>query len=218
MKVLLISASPHKEKSNTFILAQEVMRGLSDAGAEVEVIHLADQKIGFCTHCEECHKKILCCPLKDDVGMILGKMLESDGIILASPNYISQVTASMKALMDRSAHFIHCKRLLGKYIFGVVSSGSGEDTEVLNYISYYGYACAAQYCGGVSSAFYTLKEKISEAYQMGNKMARDIKEKARFSDQLEIIEQGRKHFQRAMELRKDEWQEEYAYWQSQGWL
>lgn len=218
MKALLISSSPHKEKSNTFILAQELRRGLSDAGAEVEIIHLAEQRIGFCRHCEECHKKILRCPLKDDVENILKKMLESDGIILASPNYINQVTASMKALFDRSAHFIHCKRLLGKYLVGVATSGSGNDTEVLNYIRYYGHACGAQYCGGISSAGHTVKEKISEAYQLGKRMAQDMKEKTKFPDQLEIIEHGKQYFQRVMELRKDQWQEEYAYWQKQGWL
>jgi multimeric flavodoxin WrbA len=145
MRALLISASPHKQKSNTFLLANELMRGLRDAGVQTEIIHLAGQRIGFCRHCEECHKKILHCPLKDDVENILKKMLESDGIILASPNYINQITAAMKALFDRSAHFIHCKRLLGKYIVGVVTSGSGEDEEVLNYIRYYGHTCGSGY-------------------------------------------------------------------------
>jgi len=70
------------------------------------------------------------------VASILEKMLDAEGIILASPNYINQVTASMKALFDRSSHFIHCKRLLDKYVAGVVSSGSGQDTASLAIISY----------------------------------------------------------------------------------
>ena len=218
MKALLISASPHKEKSKTFLLAKEVIRGLADAGVETEVIHLADQRISFCRHCEECHKKILRCSVKDSVEGILKKMLESEGIILASPNYINLVTASMKALFDRSAHFIHCKRLLGKYIVGVVTSGSGDDTQVLNYMRYYGHSCGGQYSGGVSSAAHALKEKLPQAYQLGKKMAQDMKEKSKLPDQLKIIELGKKHFQRVMELRKEEWQEEYAYWQKQGWL
>src|SRR4030042_4182409 len=106
--------------------------------------------------------------------MILKKMLEADGIILATPNYINQVTASMKALFDRSSQFIHCKRLLGKYIAGVVSSGSGQSQEVLDYIKYYGHTCGAQYSGGVSSAAQSIGEKTEEAIELGRKLAMDI--------------------------------------------
>lgn len=219
MKVLLISSSPHKEKSRTFLLAKEVLKGLVDLGIESEAIHLSDYHIDFCRHCEECHTKMLHCSIKDSTSAILNKMLEVDAIILASPNYINQVTASMKALFDRSSHFIHCKRLLGKYIAGVVTSGSGNDKEVLNYIRYYGHTCGAQYAGGVSSSAYALDDKIKEeAYQLGKALTQDIKEKKVFAEQIKIIEAGREHFKRVIKLRKDDWQEEYAYWQHKGWL
>ncbi|MBM3254360.1 MAG: flavodoxin family protein [Candidatus Omnitrophica bacterium] len=150
MRILLISSSPRKEKSQTFLLANQVIKACNGL-VDFEVIHLADFNIEFCRHCEKCHRNILLCPIKDDVNDILRNMLEADGIILASPNYINQVTGSMKTLFDRSTHFIHCKRLLGKYIAGVVSSGSGNDKDVLDYIKYYGNTCGAQYSGGVST-------------------------------------------------------------------
>ena len=125
MKTLLISSSPHKEKSQTFLLAKEVLKECTNS-VESEIIHLFNYRIEFCRHCEKCHKKILQCLIKDDVHLILEKMLNAEGIIFASPNYINQITASMKALFDRSSHFIHRKRLLGKYIIGVVSSRSGH--------------------------------------------------------------------------------------------
>lgn len=218
MKVLLISSSPHKEKSKTFILAKEVLRGLLQEGVDCEIIHLDDVRVFFCKHCEECHRKILRCSVKDDAQAILRKMLEADAIILASPNYINQVTASMKALFDRSAHFIHCKRLLSKYILGVVSSGSGQDKEVLGYIKYYAHTCGAQYSGGVSCAAHSLEGKKEEAFKLGGELAADIKEKKVYPGQLEIIEKGRQHFAQIIKLRKDEWPEEYRYWQDKGWL
>lgn len=218
MKVLLISSSPHKQKSNTFILAQEALKGLSDEGIEPETIHLSDHRISFCEHCEECHKKILRCSIKDSVPLILDKMLQADGIILASPNYINQVTASMKALLDRSAHFIHCLRLLGKYIAAVVTSGSGQDKEVLDYIKYYAHICGAQYSGGVSASAYAAKEKREDAYQLGRKFAQDIKQKQAFADQMQIIEATKEHFKKIIRLRKDEWKDEYNYWKEKGWL
>jgi len=199
-------------------LAKEVLRGLAQEGADIETIHLDDFRVFFCKHCEECHKNILHCSVSDDVRVILKKMLEADGIILASPNYINQITASMKALFDRSAHFIHCKRLLGKYIAGVVSSGSGQNKEVLDYIKFYSHTCGAQYSGGVSSAALSVEEKKEEVFKLGRKLAMDIKEKKAYPCQLEIIEQARLHFRQIIEARKKEWQGEYQYWQDKGWL
>jgi len=217
MKILLISSSPHKEKSQTFLLAKEVLRGCANS-VESEIIHLFNLRIEFCRHCEKCHEKILLCPIKDDVHLILEKMLDAEGIILASPNYINQVTASMKALFDRSSHFIHCKRLLSKYIAGVVSSGSGRDREVLDYIKYYSNACGAQYAGGASSSVPISDEKKEEAFNLGKSLSTVIKDKRLFPDQIEIIEAAKMHFKRIVEKRKDEWLEEYRYWKDRGWL
>ncbi len=217
MKVLIISASPHKEKSQTLLLAKEVLRGCGDQ-VESEVIHLSDHRIGFCRHCEACHIKILKCPIKDDVTAILAKMLDADGLIVASPNYINQVTALMKALFDRSSHFIHCKRLLGKYIAGVVSSGSGRDKTVLDYIEYYGHTCGAQYAGGVSSGVPVSDGKKKEAFDLGKALSSTIKDKRVFPDQIKAIETAKAHFRVVMEKRKDEWLEEYQYWKAKGWL
>lgn len=199
-------------------MAMDVVKGLSDSGIKTEIIHLADLRIGFCRHCEACHKKMLHCSIKDSVPELIKKMLSADAVIFASPNYINQVTASMKALFDRAAHFIHCKRLLGKYIAAVVTSGSGNDEDVLQYIKYFGHTCGAQYSGGVSCSAYALKAKIQEAYQLGVKLAEDVKEKRVFIGQVTVIEKGREHFKRIMQFRKDDWQAEYAYWQDKGWL
>jgi len=218
MQVLLISSSPHKEKSSTFLLAKEVLHSLNAEGISSETLHLDNFRVFFCKHCEACHKKILKCSLKDDVSMILQKMLKADAILLASPNYINQVTASMKALLDRSAHFIHCKRLTGKYIAGVVSSGSGQNQEVLDYLKYYGATCGAQYSGGVSAQQQFGQDKKDEAFGLGNKIATDLKEKRLYADQLQDIQKGKQYFARVIKSRKDDWQEEYEYWLQKGWL
>lgn len=217
MFILLISSSPRKEKSQTFLLAKELLKGLPSS-VKTEVIHLCDYKIEFCRHCEACHKKIMNCPIKDDVHMILEKMLEAEGIIFASPNYINQITASMKALWDRSSHFIHCGRLLDKYIIAVVSSGSGQDKNVLDYVGHYAHICGAQYSGGVSSRVPVTKEKMEEAINLGKKLILDIQEKAKFPEQIESIEKFKEYFRHVMRMRKDDWKEEYQYWCDKGWI
>ena len=218
MKILLISSSPHRAESKTFLLAQEVVRGCGQKEAGTETIYLGNLKIGFCRHCEACHKKVLACPIKDDVPMILAKMLEADGIILASPNYINQVTASMKALFDRSSHFIHCLRLMGKYVVGAVSSGSGRDKEVLDYLQHYANVCGARYSGGVSSPASAVEEALPEANALGKRLTADITGKRIFPDQEKIIGENKERFRRLIEMRKDEWIGEYQYWLDEGWL
>ncbi|MDD5730392.1 MAG: flavodoxin family protein [Candidatus Omnitrophica bacterium] len=218
MKVLLISASPHEQKSRTFLLAQGIVKGLAQEAIDTDTIHLAGCQIAFCRHCEACHKKMLNCSISDDAHNILRKMLEADGIILASPNYINQVTGSMKTLFDRSAHFIHCKRLLGKFVAGVVTSGSGQDEQVLDYIRFYGHTCGAQYSGGISCRNSEVESKEQEAALLGRKLAADIKSKKIYPEQNEIIEKSKLHFAAVMKLRRNDWQEEYKYWQDKGWL
>jgi len=218
VQVLLISSSPHQEKSSTFLLAKEVLAGLNEAGVSSEILHLDNYSVLFCKHCEACHKKILKCSLKDDVNMILQKMLKADAIILATPNYINQVTASMKALFDRSANFIHCKRLDGKYIAAVVSSGSGHDQDVLNYLKFYALTCGAQYSGGVSAQQQFGQDKKTEAFELGKKILSDLKERKLYPDQLRDIQNGRQYFARIIQARKDDWHDEYEYWLQKGWL
>ncbi|MFH2137277.1 MAG: flavodoxin family protein [Candidatus Omnitrophota bacterium] len=217
MKILLISSSPRKEKSQTLLLAKEALKGFSSS-VKTEVIHLCDYDIEFCRHCEACHKKIMQCPIKDDVNMILEKILEAEGIIFASPNYINQITASMKALWDRAAHFIHCSRFLGKYVAAIVSSGSGQDQVVLDYIRYYSNTCGALYSGGVSSRVPLRKEKMEEALRLGKKLILDIQEKKEFPEQAKAIEAFKEHFKHVIQIRKDDWAEEYQYWLNKGWI
>lgn len=215
MKILLISASPRRETSQTFALATAVAEG---TGAAVEVVHLRDHRIGFCRHCELCHREPLRCSVSDDAMELAGKMLAADGIILATPNYINQVTGSMKTLFDRTSHFIHCKRLLGKYVVGAVTSGSGRDEDVLAYLRYYALTCGAQFSGGVSSRAPVPDEVKKTAVDLGRTLRQDIQAGKEYPEQLAFIEEGRSHFRRLIQIRKDDWPGEYAYWKKQGWL
>lgn len=218
MKVLLISGSPHREESQTFSLAHHVLSGASVDSLNTKVLHLCDYRIDFCYHKERCHQKLMDCPIEDDVGMILEEMLLASGIIIASPNYINQVTALMKALFDRSNHFIHCKRLLGKYVIGVVSSGSGQNKDVLDYIRFYANTCGAQYAGGVSSQVPVGKEKKKEAEQLGKRLTLDLENKTEYPKQIATIQERKEYFKQIIIANKDRWIGEYQYWQNQSWL
>jgi multimeric flavodoxin WrbA len=218
MKVLGILASPRKNKSNTFLLLKEALSAIEKKGFQTEIVHLCDLKIEFCRHCETCHKKIMDCPIKDDANPLIKKMLENDGIIFASPVYIDHITGYLKMFFDRSTHFIHCLRLLGKYTAAVATSGGGPHEMVLNYLEHFSTMCGAQYIGGVSTTVPVTREIRDKAMKMGENLAEAIKNKTEFPDQMKEIKSRKIFFKRIIEAHKEEWSGEYKYWEEMGWF
>ncbi len=218
MKLLGISASPRKNKSNTLALLKEVLSGAEESGGKIEIVHLCDLEIEFCRHCELCHKALMVCPIKDDAHMLLAKMLESEGIVFASPVYIDNITGYLKTFLDRSTHFIHCQRLLGKYVGAVATAGGGPQQMVLDYIHHYSSVCGAQYVGGVSGVV-PISEKVeNKAKELGKNLTMSIRNKTEFAQEMKEILSRREYFKRVIEFHKEEWSEEYEYWKKRGWL
>jgi multimeric flavodoxin WrbA len=105
-KVAILFGSPRKN-SNTHLLVEEARRGLADSGAESTIFFLNDMKIRGCQACYYCKRnKITDCAVKDDMQSIYRAVIESDGIIVASPIYFGEVTAQTKACIDRMFPFI----------------------------------------------------------------------------------------------------------------
>ena len=204
MKLLGISASPCKNRSHTFLLLREVLSAAEKEGGQTEVVHLCDLKIEFCRHCEACHRNLMVCPIKDDAHLLLTKMLESDGVIFASPVYINHITGYLKTFFDRSSHFIHCQRLLGKYIGAVVTAGGGPQEMVLDYLHHFSSICGAQYVGGVSTVVPINEEVKKKARELGRSMAKTIKNKIEFPHETEEILSRRNYFRRIIEAHKEE--------------
>lgn len=134
MKIIGIVASPRGARGNTARLLQVVLEGAESQGAEVEVVFLPGRTVLPCKACDTCHKKGRC-PQKDDFESIKEKILRSDGLILASPNYIFSVSAQMKAFMDRCCGVIHCMAFEGKYGASVVTSGVGDEKPIADYLN-----------------------------------------------------------------------------------
>lgn len=103
MKVVAINGSARKN-GNTAVLINEVFSILEKDDIECEMIQLSGKYIKGCKACDQCYKlKNNTCVQNDDiVNECIEKMIEADGIILASPTYFSNITAEMKALIDRA--------------------------------------------------------------------------------------------------------------------
>ncbi len=218
MRVLGISASPRKNKSNTLLLLKQAFSPIEKKGVQTEIVHLCDLKIEFCRHCETCHKKIMDCPIKDDANSLIKKVLENDGIIFASPVYIDHITGYLKMFLDRSTHFIHCLRLLGKYTAAVATSGGGPHEMVLDYLKHFSIICGAQYVGGVSTNVPVKEEVMKKAENVGENLTEAIKNRTEFPDQMKEIKSHKVFFKRVIEAHKEEWLGEYKYWTEKGWL
>ena len=103
MKVVAINGSARKD-GNTAILVEKVFGELEKEGIETELVQLAGKKVRGCTACFKCfeNRDRLCAVKNDFVNECIAKMDEADGIILASPVYFSDVSAELKALIDRA--------------------------------------------------------------------------------------------------------------------
>jgi multimeric flavodoxin WrbA len=99
MKVLAVYGSPRR-KGNTSILLKRAVAGARQAGAEVEEIVLRDLKMSPCLEIYGC-KKTGRCVIPDDFQDVHDKILESEGLMLASPIFFYSVSAHTKTLIDR---------------------------------------------------------------------------------------------------------------------
>ena len=102
MKVVAFSGSARKG-GNTARMLETVMAELTAEGIDTELVELAGRPPRGCIACYQCFKnKNRRCAVEDDmINDCLAKMEEADGIILGSPTYFADVSAGMKALIER---------------------------------------------------------------------------------------------------------------------
>ncbi|MCP4755954.1 MAG: flavodoxin family protein [Proteobacteria bacterium] len=143
MKVVAFNGSPRKE-GNTSILIKYVLEEIEQEGIETEVVQLSGKKIRGCRACFKCfaNQDKRCSIDNDDLNGCLEKMLEADGILLGSPTYFSNVTAEMKALIDRaglvcSANGGPLKHKVGASVVAVRRAGSIPTYDALNHFFLY---------------------------------------------------------------------------------
>jgi multimeric flavodoxin WrbA len=102
MMVTAFSASPRKG-ANSDILADAILRGAAEAGADTGKVKLHGLNIEPCRACDACQKSFASrCVIDDDMAEVLETLEQSDAIVLASPIYFFSVAAQMKVFLDRT--------------------------------------------------------------------------------------------------------------------
>jgi multimeric flavodoxin WrbA len=139
MKVVAINGSSRKD-GNTAILLNLVLDELKKEGIETELIQLAGETLSGCTACFKCaeNKDQKCAVVNDRGNEYIAKMREAHGILLGSPTYISDMTANMKALIERSTIVSRSngdlfKRKVGAAVIAVRRAGSTHVLSSMNY-------------------------------------------------------------------------------------
>lgn len=139
MKVVAFNGSARKD-GNTAMLIREVFSELEAEGIETEMVQLAGKTIRGCTACGKCQKNLdkRCAIDNDFANECIERMLEADGIILGSPTYFADVTAEMKALIDRAGYVARAnshmlKRKVGAAVVAARRAGSVHAFDSINH-------------------------------------------------------------------------------------
>ena len=103
MKVVAFNGSPRKD-GNTAQSLEVVLAELRAAGIETELTHISAQGLRGCIACYKCmeRKDGKCAITSDPLNDYMVKMRDADGILIGSPVYFSNVTADVKAFIDRA--------------------------------------------------------------------------------------------------------------------
>lgn len=102
-KIIAVNAGP-RTGWNTDTLISEAVRGAESADAEVMKFDLFRlEKYTGCISCFGCKRERNKgrCICRDGLTPVLDAIRESDGLIIGSPNYLSEMTASFRALYER---------------------------------------------------------------------------------------------------------------------
>ena len=217
MKTLGIVGSPRGLKGNTGRLMMEVLKAAEAEGASVKAIALPGDTVLPCTACNTCHKKGYC-PQKDDFENIREEIIGSDGVVIASPNYIFNVSAQLKAFMDRCCGVIHRMAFEGTYGASVVTSGGGDEEAVAEIINHFMITTGITPVGSVWATMGSLAgdafppKILEKAQALGRKLVHDWKHRVSTPEIEARKAQFMERMRQLMLYRKDEWPSEYEYW------
>jgi multimeric flavodoxin WrbA len=139
MKVIAFNGSARKD-GNTAQLVTYVFDELKAEGIETELVQLAGKQIRGCKACYKCFEKKdqRCTQKKDFLNECIEKMIEAEGIMLASPTYFADISPELKALIDRTGMVAKAnddlfKRKISAAVVAVRRAGSIHAFDSINH-------------------------------------------------------------------------------------
>jgi multimeric flavodoxin WrbA len=229
MKILICVGSYRKGGNTDHIvnLIQAHLQAEADRHQiplELETLHLGHLAIAPCRGCRACFDRGEDkCPLKDDLLAVKRKMQQADGVLIASPVYVDDVSGITKNWVDRLAHVCHRPEFAGKCAYLVTTVGSSPTSHALGTLSLalstWGFYIAGR-AGFKMGALLPVEEAKSRYDAQANKIARQ------FFQAIHQRKFSHPSFRALMtfKIQQQFWQKaahdqlDYRYWSEQGWL
>ncbi len=139
MKAIAVNGSPRRG-GNTEMMLKQVLEPLDAAGWSTGYLRIGGRPLRGCTACFKCFERRdrRCAVPGDRMNDYLEKIYAADAVILGSPTYFSDVSAEMKALLDRTGMVARANdsALKGKIGAAVVAVRRGGATHVFDTINH----------------------------------------------------------------------------------
>lgn len=99
-QILVVNGSPRKN-GNSDILLNHIITIINENNIDNKSLFLRDYSFSGCVGCERCRKDKICTGLKDDMTKFYPDIISSQGLVLICPTHNYNITAWMKAFIDR---------------------------------------------------------------------------------------------------------------------
>ena len=183
MKLLAIVGSP-RPKGNTNYLVDHALEEAAKLGTLTEKIIISQYTVTPCLGHDNC-ASLESCLQKDDAGWILEKFREADGVILATPVYYYNVSAQMKAFIDRNYFIYKHEQKYKTKVVGIIIVAEQEGIEdtlhtLKQFSDEFGVRedrtfIVSGYAGKLGDAKNN-SSLVAEARELGRQMAQSLKE------------------------------------------
>jgi multimeric flavodoxin WrbA len=229
MKILAIVGS-YRKKGNTARIVDLIGEQLQIAAAgadeplEIDTVYLGHHDIRLCRGCRVCFDRgEEHCLLKDDLLAIKARMQTADGLIVASPVYVDDVSGTTKNWIDRLAHVCHRPEFAGKSVYLVATTGSSPTGHAIRTLRTamlcWGYYVAGE--AGFKTGALMPQDEIETRYRRqaakiaGNLFGAICQRRFTRPTFLSLM---------TFNIQQRSWRQrpadsiDFQYWQNQGWL
>lgn len=191
MKFVGILGSGRKG-GNTEVLLDVALEEAQKSGVIIDKIPLKDKSIAPCDGCLGCTETGRCI-IDDDVQEIHKKMVESDGIIWASPVYFWSMTGQTKTLMDRTYALLYPKLQLAGKVGGLILVAGGRGcmntANIFHMYFNYNHMAFAEFASGYAREKGEIKKNastINTVKEMVHQMIALINANVKFPEEFDV--------------------------------
>ncbi len=224
MKRVTAFVGTNRRKS-TYNAVCQFLNNLHSLGdVEHEVVSLSDYRLGICRGCKRCFDKgEEFCPLQDDRDVLIEKIMASDGVVFASPNYSFQVSGLMKMFLDRLGFVFHRPRFFGKTFTSIIAQGFFGGDKIVSYLDFVAHGLGFN---TVKGSFITVFDPMTDKEKL--KMDSTLAEHSeRFYERMMKPPYpvptffklwGFRMGRTTVKMSLDENNRDYTYYRDKGWL